>query len=73
MESEHQLTKISDKIFVEEQGDIDPGAITEALETLGEAVTGEWTEERLRALLHRVVPTFKEPEEVNRLVETAPV
>ena len=42
-----------------------------ALEELDEAVTGEWDEERLTALLRRVVTTFRTPEEVNRAVEPA--
>ena len=70
MQSE-TLTKKGDKIFVEEQEDIDPEAITAALEELDEAVTGQWDEEKLTALLRRVVTTFRTPEEVNRAVETA--
>ena len=71
MQSE-TLTKKGDKIFVEEQEDIDPDAIMAALRELDEAVTGEWSEEKLTALLRRVVTTFKSPEEVNRAVETVP-
>ena len=71
MQSE-RLTKIRDKIFVEEQEDIPPERITAALETLDEAVTGQWSEERLAALLREIIPTFHTPEEVNRTV-TAPV
>ena len=71
MQSE-TLTKMSDKIFVEEQEDIPPETIMNALETLDEAVTGEWSEERLAALLREIIPTFHTPEEINRTV-TAPV
>ncbi len=67
MKSE-RLTKISDKIFVEEQEDIPPEKIHDALETLDEAVTGEWSEERLTALLRDLIPTFHTPEEVNGTV-----
>ena len=67
MQSEH-LTKKSDKIFVEEQEDIPPETILKALETLDEAVTGEWSEERLAALLREIIPTYKRPEEVNEKV-----
>ena len=70
MDSE-TLTKKGDKIFVEEQEDIDPDRIMAALEELDEAVTGEWSEERLTELLRRVVTTYRTPEEVNRGVETA--
>ena len=70
MDSE-TLTKKGDKIFVEEQEDIDPNRIMAALEELDEAVTGEWSEERLTELLRRVVTTYRTPEEVNRGVETA--
>ncbi len=71
MKSE-KLTRKGDKIFVEEQEDIDPDRIREALEKLDEAVTGEWDEEKLTALLRQVVTTFKTPEEINRDVETVP-
>ena len=70
MDSE-TLTKKGDKIFVEEQEDIDPDRIMAALEELDEAVTGEWSEGRLTELLRRVVTTYRTPEEVNRGVETA--
>ena len=70
MQSE-RLTKIRDKIFVEEQEDIPPERITAALETLDEAVTGQWSEERLAALLRGIIPTFRTPEEVNKAVDTA--
>ena len=66
-----KLTKMGDKIFVEEQEDIDPERITAALEELDEAVTGEWDAERLTELLRGVVTTFRPAEEVNRAVETA--
>ena len=66
-----KLTKKGDKIFVEEQEDIDPDRITAALEELDEAVSGEWSEERLTELLRRVVTTYRTPEEVNRGVEPA--
>ena len=68
-----KLTKMGDKIFVEEQEDIDPDMILSALEELDEAVTGEWSQERLTELLRRVVTTFRTPEELNRQVETAVV
>ena len=42
--------------------------ILAALEELDEAVTGEWTEERIAGLLHRIIPTYKTPEEVNHTV-----
>jgi FlaA1/EpsC-like NDP-sugar epimerase len=67
MASEH-LTRMNEKIFVEEQTDISPEMIHEALERLDEAVTGEWTEERLSALLHELVPTYKTPEEINAVI-----
>ena len=66
-----KLTKMGDKIFVEEQEDIDPERITAALEELDEAVTGEWSTERLTELLRGVVTTFRPADEVNRAVETA--
>ena len=71
MASEH-LTKMSDKIFVEEQTDIPPQQIHDALELLDRAITEEWPEERLAELLRELVPTFRDPEEVNRSVAAAP-
>ncbi len=67
MQSEH-LTKMSNKIFVEEQENIPPEKIRSALEELDEAVTGEWSEERIAELLRRIIPTYKKPEEVNDTV-----
>ena len=68
MDSGH-LTKMSDKIFVEEQTDIPPQQIHDALELLDRAITEEWPEERLAELLRELVPTFRDPEEINRAVE----
>jgi len=72
MQSEH-LTKMSNKIFVEEQEDIPPETILNALETLDEAITGEWTEERISALLREIIPTYKKPEEVNEKITASAV
>ena len=67
MASEH-LTKMSDKIFVEEQTDILPEKIHDALEQLDVAVTEEWSEKQVTELLHEIIPTFKRPEDVNMTV-----
>ncbi|MBR6114411.1 MAG: polysaccharide biosynthesis protein [Oscillospiraceae bacterium] len=68
-----KLTRMGDKIFVEEQEDIDPEMIMSALEQLDDAVTGEWTQERLTALLRQVVTTFRTPEEINGRSDREPI
>ena len=65
MESQHLTKMRNSKIFVEEQEDISPDTIMEDLQRLDRAVTEEWNEEQVTALMHELVPTFKTPEEVN--------
>ena len=65
MES-HRLTKMGNsKIFVEEQEDISPENIQSSLEQLDVAVTEQWSEEKVKELMRRLVPTYHTPEEVN--------
>jgi FlaA1/EpsC-like NDP-sugar epimerase len=54
----------SEKIFVEHQPPITPAELEGKLEVLKAALETE-DADTLRAALHRVVPTFREPEEVN--------
>ncbi len=54
----------SEKIFVEHQPSITPAELEGKLEVLKAALETE-DADTLRAALHRVVPTFREPEEVN--------
>ena len=71
MKSE-KLTKTKNKkIFIEQQEPIDPENIMVALEALDRAVTEELPGEALIALLRRIVPTYKSPEEVNAKAEQA--
>ena len=71
MKSE-KLTKTKNKkIFIEQQEPIDPENIMAALEALDRAVTEELPGEALIALLRRIVPTYKSPEEVNAKAEQA--
>lgn len=58
------------KIFIERQHRISQHDIQQKLKRIGEALGSE-SESRLRVVLHEVVPTFKEPEEVNRIFEVA--
>ncbi len=68
MESQ-RLTKMGNsKIFVEEQEDISPEEIQSALEQFDTAVTEQWKEERVKELMHRLIPTYHTPEEVNSRV-----
>ena len=58
------------KIFIERQPDISQQEIQQKLKRIGEALGSE-SQSRLRAVLHEVVPTFKEPAEVNEAFESA--
>ena len=71
MKSETLLKTKYDKIFVEQQEHIDPDAILRDLEALDRAVTEELPPEELIALMRRIVPTYKSPEEVNARAEQA--
>ena len=54
----------NDKIYVEHQPLITPAELEEKLEVLRTALETE-DAGKLRAALHRVVPTFHEPDEIN--------
>ena len=54
----------NDKIYVEHQPLVTPAELEEKLVVLRAALETE-NADRIRAALHRVVPTFREPEEVN--------
>ena len=55
----------NEKIFVEEKPEVDPRRMTAVLDDLAEAAeTG--SREQIFRILHRLVPTFREPEEVNQ-------
>ena len=54
----------NDKIYVEHQPLITPAELEEKLEVLRTALETE-DADKLRAALHRVVPTFHEPDEIN--------
>ena len=55
----------NDKIFVERQPAITPEELQEKMEVLTHALEGN-EPSAIRAALHQVVPTFSEPEELNR-------
>lgn len=54
----------NDKIYVEHQPLVTPAELEEKLEVLRAALETE-NADRIRAALHRVVPTFREPDEIN--------
>ena len=54
----------NDKIYVEHQPPITPAALEQKLDILRAALETE-DAAAIRSALHRVVPTFREPEEVN--------
>ena len=57
----------NDKIFVERQPAITPAELADRLELLAAALEHDNAAE-IRAALHEAVPTFVEPEAVNRFV-----
>lgn len=60
------LTKTdNDLIFVEKDEAIDMGELNERLSWLEEAIVND-DDEGMKAAMHRAVPTFKTPEEINR-------
>lgn len=60
------LTKTDNaKIFIEQQQAMDPAKIMEDLQALDRAVSEDYTDAELVALLRTIVPTYRAPEEVN--------
>lgn len=68
MKNEHLTKTENSKIFIEEQGDIDPREIMKALIVLDEAVTNRMSDEDLIALIKKLVPTYRSPEQVNNKI-----
>lgn len=66
MNSNELTATENQKIFVEQQSEIDRAVILTGLERLDAAVTTELPNEEIVALLHELVPTYRTPEEVNR-------
>lgn len=69
MQSETLSATPNEKIFVEQQQEIRASQIMGSLETLDRAVTDGCSNEELIALLREIVPTYHDPEEVNRAAE----
>lgn len=65
MSSEGLSKTANEKIFVEQQGEILPNLIMDHLIALDLAVTNGIPDEELIALMKRMVPTYRSPEEVN--------
>lgn len=66
MQSEHLLTTANDKIFVEEQQVIPQRDIMCGLISLDNFVSAQRPKDELIALMRYLVPTFRDPNEVNR-------
>jgi FlaA1/EpsC-like NDP-sugar epimerase len=66
--SEDLVSTPNKKIFIECQHRISHQEIQQKLKRIGEALGSE-SECRLRAVMHEVVPTFKDPDEVNQIFE----
>lgn len=66
MQSEHLLTTENKKIFVEQQQLIPPTKIMRGLVALDQCVSQQRPREELIALMRRLVPTYRDPDEVNR-------
>ena len=69
MKNENLVKTQNEKIFVEEQREIAPDEIMQALIRLDEAVTREFGNEEIIALMKSMVPTYHAPQEVNDLVQ----
>lgn len=65
MKSETLTKTDNDLIFVEKDEAIDMGELNERLSWLEEAIVND-DDEGMKAAMHRAVPTFKTPEEINR-------
>ena len=65
MKSETLQTTANEKIYVEQQETIPKDRIMDGLERLDRAISGEGTAEELASLMKQLVPTFRDPEEVN--------
>ena len=66
MQSEHLLKTENEKIFVEEQQFIPQKDIMCGLVSLDNFVSEQRPKEELIALMRHLVPTFRDPDEVNR-------
>lgn len=66
MKSEHLLTTENEKIFVEEQQIIPAYDIMCGLKSLDNFVSAQRPKEELVALMRYLVPTYRDPDEVNR-------
>lgn len=66
MQSEHLLTTDNEKIFVEEQKVIPQTEIMCGLVSLDNFVSAHRPKEELIALMRYLVPTYRDPDEVNR-------
>ena len=66
MQSEHLLTTENEKIFVEEQQVIPQRDIMCGLISLDNFVSAQRPKDELIALMRYLVPTFRDPDEVNR-------
>lgn len=66
MQSEHLLTTENEKIFVEEQQVISQRDIMCGLISLDNFVSAQRPKDELIALMRYLVPTFRDPDEVNR-------
>lgn len=65
MKSDTLSKTANEKIFVEQQENIPKERIMAGLEGLDRAVSGEGNRENLVALMKQLVPTYRDPEEVN--------
>src|SRR5699024_7768599 len=66
MKSEHLQKTDNAKIFIEEQRSISRAKIMEALEALSDAIEDTRSKEQLIRFMQRLVPTYCDPDEVNR-------
>ena len=68
MNSKYLIATDNEKIFIEDQSNLNPDDIMAGLIRLDVAVTEGGTNEEILTLMKELVPTYHAPEEVNRMV-----
>ena len=68
MKSDTLVKTANEKIFVEQQEEFPAERILTGLKRLDKTVSGEGTKEELVSLMKQLVPTYRDPEEINACV-----
>ena len=70
MNSENLSSTENRRIFIEQQRELSAEKIAAALRQLSAALAGGKSGEEITALMKRLVPTYRDPDEVNQKAET---